>query len=144
MILVDANVLLYAVNHSDPSHGPARAWLEGALNGSEPVGFAWLVVLAFLRISTSARVFASPLDVGAAAGYVEEWFSSSTALVVSPTPRHLAVLAGLLSDTGTAANLVNDAHLAALAVEHGARIASFDRDFARFAGISVTIPSDNR
>lgn len=139
--LVDANVLLYAVDPDLPQHETARDWLDGALSGVEPVGFAWTVLLAFLRLATHPGVFPQPLDVDEAAGVTELWLSQPPAVVVHPTGRHLGLLRGLLAGSGTAANLVNDAHLATLALEHGAEIVSFDRDFARFEGVRWRLPS---
>jgi len=133
--LVDANVLLYAVNEASAQHRRAREWLDAALSGQEAVGFAWVVLLAFLRLATHQAVFAQPLSVGEAMDAVRDWLAQPAALVVEPTPRHVDVLAGLLAETGTAGNLVNDAHLAALAVEHDAVLASFDADFGRFGGV---------
>ena len=141
MVAVDANVLLYAINRDDPHHTAARQWLEARLAGTEPVGFAWVVLLAFLRIATNPHVFATPLSTRYAVALVEEWLAQPPAVVLAPTTRHLAILAGLLGESGTAANLVSDAHLAALALEHGAGIASFDRDFLRFPGIDLTVPA---
>ncbi|HUZ98142.1 MAG TPA: type II toxin-antitoxin system VapC family toxin [Gaiellaceae bacterium] len=140
MRVVDANVLLYAVNPAAPLHERSRTWLDGALSGGEITGFAWTVVLAFLRVGTSAVAFPRPLKVDEAAGIVERWLAQPAALLVEPTPRHLSLLHGLLTETGTAANLVNDAHLAALALEHGAEIVSFDRDFQRFPGVRSWVP----
>ena len=135
MRIVDANVLLYAVNEDAPLHGRARPWLDAALNGREGVGLAWIALLAFVRLSTRADLFPRPLDVGRAMDVVEAWLSAPAAVAVQPTPRHAAVLRGLLAPFGTAANLVNDAHLAALAVEHDAVVVSFDRDLGRFPGV---------
>lgn len=140
MKLVDANVLLYAVNEDAPGHAAAHAWLDGALGAREPIGFAWVVLLAFLRLSTHASLFARPLTPEEAMGIVEGWLSRPPALVVQPSDRHLSLLRGLLTSTGAAANLVNDAHLAALALEHGAEIVSFDRDFQRFEGVRWAAP----
>ena len=140
MRLVDANVLVYATNSGAPHHASARSWLEDALGGTEAVGFAWTVVLAFMRLATSRAVFASPLTVDDAADQVEDWLAQASAVVVEPTPRHLGLVRGLLAQTGTAANLVNDAHLAALALEHGAEIVSFDLDFQRFTGVRSSAP----
>ena len=141
MKVVDANVLLYAVNEQAPHHGPARRWLDRALSGGEAVGFAWVVILAFLRLSTNPSLFARPLALDEAVGVVEAWLAQPPAVVVQPTPRHLSLLHGLLAPVGTAANLVNDAHLAALSLEHGAEVTSFDGDFARFAGVRWQRPS---
>jgi uncharacterized protein len=140
MKLVDANVLLYAMNEDAPQHEPARAWLDAAFAGGEAVGFAWVVVLAVLRLATRTGVFSRPLTVAEAAGVFELWLAQPPAVTVQPTARHLGLLRGLLEDSGTAANLVTDAHLAALALEHGADIVSFDRDFQRFAGVRLHVP----
>jgi hypothetical protein len=133
--LVDANVLIYAVNEDAPHHDRARAWLDEALAGSEAVGFSWTVLLAFLRLTTRAGLFVRPLTVPEATGVIEAWLEQPMAVVVEPTARHLSILAGLLAESGTAANLVGDAHLAALAIENGAEICSFDADFGRFHGV---------
>jgi uncharacterized protein len=139
--LVDANVLLYAVNEDAPNHGAAHSWLDGALSEREPIGFAWVVLLAFLRLSTRSALFARPLTVIEAADAVELWLFQPAAIVVHPSERHLRLLRGLLGTVGTAANLVNDAHLATLALEHGAEIVSFDRDFERFEGVRWRSPA---
>jgi len=138
--LVDANVLLYAINEDAPHHRAARIWLDTALTGTEATGFAWVVLLAFLRLSTRPGLFPHPLTAAEAVRVVELWLSSPAAVVLNPSDRHLALLTGLLTESGTAANLVNDAHLATLALEHGAEVVSFDRDFARFAGIRWSVP----
>lgn len=140
MQLVDANVLLHAVNERAREHRVARNWLEQALHGGEPVAFAWAVILAFLRLSTHPALFPRPLRAGQAADVVERWLSAPAALTIEPTRQHLPLLRGLLDRAGTAGNLVNDAHLAALALEHGASVVSFDRDFARFEGVSLHRP----
>jgi hypothetical protein len=144
LIIVDANVLLYAVNDSQPQHARARNWIEDALNGTETIGFTWIALLAFVRIATSPTVFPSPLDVSEAFGMIDRWLGAQRAVVVQPTGRHAGVLRGLLGQPGTAGNLVNDAHLAALCVEHGARVCSFDRDFRRFQGLQVVVPGELR
>lgn len=141
MKLVDANVLLYAVNENAPHHEEARTWLDDALSGSEGIGFAWVVLLAFLRMSTRADLFRRPLTFEEAADVVSTWLSAPAAVFAHPTTRHLELLRGLVQTTGTAANLVNDAHLAAVALEHDAVIVSFDRDFGRFAGVRHELPS---
>ena len=141
MQLVDANVLLYAVNESAAKHEPSRAWLDEALAGREPVGFSWVVLLAFLRLATRVGLFPHPLPVGGAVARVREWLEQPPSVVVEPTARHAAVLAGLLEQTGTGGNLVNDAHLAALAVEHAATIVSYDSEYLRFSGVVAQPPS---
>ena len=135
MLLVDANVLLYSVNTAAEQHVRARTWLDRVLGDDEPVGFAWTVILAFLRLATHPGVFRSPLDLDDAVGVLRDWLGQAPALVVQPTTRHLDLLAGLLGEAGTAGNLVSDAHLAALAVEHDATLVSFDTDFGRYRGL---------
>lgn len=141
MKLVDANVLLYAVNKAEPRHREARVWLDGALRDREPVGFPWIVVLAFLRLSTKVGLFPRPLPVRRAVATVSEWVGQPPSVVLEPTPRHLAVLAGLLAGVGAGGNLVNDAHLAALALEHDATVVTYDADFGRFAGVVWMTPA---
>jgi uncharacterized protein len=140
--VVDANVLLYAVNADAPSHAAARGWLDGALSGADTVGFPWVVLLAFLRLSTHPAVFPRPLDHEHAIAIMRGWLATPGAVVVHPTSRHLDVLAALVDGAGTAANLVNDAHLAALAVEHGAEVISFDADLGRFPGVRWRRPGE--
>ncbi|HEX6390659.1 MAG TPA: type II toxin-antitoxin system VapC family toxin [Solirubrobacteraceae bacterium] len=140
MVIVDANVLLYARNADARQHATARTWLDGALSGAEGVGLPWVSLLAFLRIATNPRATAVPLTAEAATAQVERWLAAPSAITVAPTARHAAILAGLLQQAGTAGNLVTDAHLAALAIEHGATIVSFDRDFGRFAGLTHRVP----
>lgn len=142
MKIVDANVLLYAVNRDAPLHLRARRFLDGALSGPETLAFAWVVLLAFLRLSTRPDLFPRPLTPQQAFDVVEAWLGAPAAVVVHPTVRHLAVLRGLVAPLGTAANLVSDAHLAALAVEHDAMLVSFDRDFGRFPGLRWQEPGD--
>ena len=142
MRLVDANVLLYAINPAAPHHARARDWLDEALEGPEAVGFAWTVLLAFIRIATSPVVFERPIDGTVACDVVRDWLARPAAVVVEPSTRHLAVLAGLLAEAGTAGNLVADAHLAAIAAELDASIVSFDADFTRFAGVRAVLPPE--
>lgn len=140
MLLVDANVLIHAANSAAREHDAASRWLRQALRRQEAVGFAWTVVLAFLRLSTHASVFPRPLTPGQAVETVERWLESPAAVLVEPRRRHLPLLRRLLDDTGTGGNLVGDAHLAALALELGATVVSFDRDFARFDGLELLRP----
>ncbi len=140
MKLVDANVLLYAVNRDSPRHEAARRWLDGALSGGETVAFAWIVLLAFLRLSTKVGLFPSPLTVDEAMDRVDAWLGAPAAVVVEPTARHGAIVRDLLRGVGAGGNLVNDAHLAALAIEHRCGIVSFDNDFSRFSGVAWSEP----
>ena len=134
MKVVDANVLLYSVNKRSAHHASARGWLDDALSGSEAVAFSWLALLSFLRVSTMVTL-PRPMPVQAAVRVVEEWLSAEAAVVINPTSRHVGLVGGLLLGAGMAGNLVNDAHLAALAIEHGGKVVSFDTDFARFPGL---------
>lgn len=135
MKLVDANVLLQAVNTDAADHRQAKAWLDGALSGGSEVGFAWLALIAFVRVATRPGIFARPLTAGEALATVQAWLGAGTARVLHPTARHADVLAGLLGAAGTAGNLTNDAHLAALALEHRAELVTFDADFDRFPAV---------
>ena len=135
MKLVDANLLLYAIDTTAPRHKRARAWVETALSASETIGFTWLVLLAFLRLSTSARIFRTPLEPSDAFELIDGWLSRPNATVLHPTDRHASLLRDLLMPLGTAGNLTSDAHLAALSLEHGAELCSSDADYARFPGV---------
>jgi toxin-antitoxin system PIN domain toxin len=138
--LVDANVLLHAVNSTSTDHGAARTTMERLLSGPEPVAFTWVALLAFLRISTRPGVFARPLAIDEALGYVDEWLEQPASIIVGATHRHLSILSSLLRAVGTAGNLTTDAHLAALAIEHDAQVVSFDADFGRFPGLRWRTP----
>ena len=140
MVVVDANVLLYAVDSASAHHDDAHTWLDMSLGGTEAIGLAWVALLAFIRIGTNASIFPHPMTADEATGQVEAWLSAPAAVVAHPTPRHASLLRGLLRDTGTGGNLTTDAHLAALAVEHGADVASYVRDFARFPGVRHRLP----
>lgn len=141
MKIVDANVLLYAVNTAAEHHEASRRWLDRALSGADTVGFAWVPLLAFVRLSTKEGLFPRPLRPEDAMGRVADWTAVSSAVLVNPTPRHAGVLTELLSRVGAGGNLVNDAHLAALAVEHRGEIVSYDADFGRF-GVRWDRPDD--
>jgi toxin-antitoxin system PIN domain toxin len=142
--LVDANVLLYAVNEDAPRHAVARGWVDAALSSGEAVGFAWIALLAFLRLSTRRGVFPRPLSISEASSVIAQWLAQPATVVLDPTERHLELLRGLLDPLGSAGNLVTDAHLAALALEHGAEVVSFDTDFSRFPGLRWTDPLPRR
>lgn len=140
MKLPDTNLLLYAINEDSPRYERARPWLERTLSGTEAVGFAWLVLVGFIRISTNLAALERPLSPSGAFDYVEEWLALPVTSIVHPTVQHTAVLRRLLESVGTAANLTSDAHLAALAIEHGAELCSSDADFSRFDEIRWTDP----
>jgi uncharacterized protein len=138
--VVDANLLLYATDERSPVMGPHGRWLEQQLSGHDPVAVAGTVLLAFLRVSTSHRVFERPLSPDRAFDVIERWLAQPCAVIVQPGSRHAALLRQVLSPFGTAANLVSDAHLGALAIEHGAELNSCDSDFARFSGLGWVNP----
>jgi uncharacterized protein len=138
--LVDANVLLYAVDEGSPHHDVAKPWLEEQLSGPETFGFAWAVLLAFIRLATNPRVFETPLSGEEALDLVDSWLAQPNVTLLHPTDRHSQLLRELLAPLGTAGNLTSDAHLAALAIEHGADLCSGDADFGRFAGVQWTNP----
>ncbi len=134
-MLVDANLLLYAANGQAPEHDRAAAWIEEQLNGSIRVGLPWESLAAFLRLATNPRVVARPLTAGAAWAFVEDWLETPAAWIPVPTDRHAEVLGALMAKYRPTAKLVPDAHLAALAIQHGLDICSADTDFARFTEI---------
>jgi toxin-antitoxin system PIN domain toxin len=138
--LPDVNLLLYAIDEEAPRHRPAREWLEDVLSGTEAVAFAWAVLLGFVRISTNPAAFEQPLGAEEALDFVDGWLAQPVATVVHPTDRHASALRSLLAPLGTAGNLTSDAHLAALAIEHGAELCSSDADFSRFDGLRWTDP----
>ncbi|WP_326546469.1 type II toxin-antitoxin system VapC family toxin [Mycolicibacterium sp. ND9-15] len=140
MKIVDANVLLYAVNTASEHHNASRRWLDDALSGSDIVGLAWTPLLAFVRLATKVGLFPAPLPAPDATRQVIDWCAAPAAQVISPTPRHADILARLVAQTGTGGNLVNDAHLAALALEHRATIVTYDSDFSRFDGVRSRTP----
>lgn len=142
MRIVDANVLLYAVNADANHHAASRAWLDAALAGSDSVGFTWLALLSFLRISTKPEIFPEALSSADAAEQVEAWIAAPGAEVMQPGEGHSRLLGRLLDDSGTAGNLTNDAHLAAIAIERRAQVVSYDRDFDRFAGLRWHRPEE--
>lgn len=130
--MIDANLLIYAVNEQSPLHRKAKAWLETTLSGPETVGLSWTVLLAFLRLTTRAGVFKSPLTVDSSLDVIDSWLNQPAVVTVEPTAQHFRILRDLIAPLGTGGNLTSDAHLAALAVEHGAILCSTDADFARF------------
>lgn len=142
MKLIDANLLLYAVDESSAFHTQARAWLESCLSGPETVALDWNVLLAFMRLSTHARIFARPLTPSQALDLIDSWLEQPNVTVIHAGKRHAAILRQLLEPLGTGGNLTSDAHLAAIAIEHGAELCSLDNDFSRFAGLRWVNPLD--
>ncbi len=140
MKILDVNLLLYAIDETSPRHAAASGWLERVLSGGTTVGLSWMVLLAFVRLSTRSAVFVEPLGADEALDIVDEWLALPATVVVQPGRRHAAVLRELLAEAGTAGNLVPDAHLAALAIEHGAELCSTDADFSRFPGVRWVDP----
>ena len=140
MILVDANILVYSHVKSLAQHEPARDWLDRQLNGSTRVGLPWASLLAFLRLVTNSRIFERPETILDAWRHVRRWLVCEPAWIPQPTERHADLLGGLLALPGLHGNLVPDAHLAALALEHGLTLYSTDGDFARFPKLRWSNP----
>ena len=135
MIVVDANLLLYAKFSDMPQHDRTVRWLEQAVRDEIRIGFPWISLLAFVRVSTNARVYAKPLSVAQAWAQVEEWLALPNAWVPEPTADHRRILGRLLIEANASGNLVADAHLAALSLEHGLELLTADSDYARFPGV---------
>jgi toxin-antitoxin system PIN domain toxin len=132
VILVDVNLLIYATSVRAKQHDAARDWLEARLNGISRVGLPWAALLGFLRIATNRRAFSDAISMATAWGQVEAWLGCDPVWIPQPTDRHVAVLGTLLTQPGVHGDLISDAHLAALAIEHGLTLCSTDGDFARF------------
>ena len=133
MILVDSNVLLYAVQVSSPRHSGAKAHLEELFSSKRTIALTWLALLAFLRISTKREVFSSPLSPDQALSIIGNWLHQPNCIVLAAGPKHFQILSSLIASSGVAGNLSSDAHLAAISIEHSAELHSFDSDFSRFA-----------
>ena len=140
MKILDLNLLLYAVNRDSAHHRATKRWLDEALSGTEHIAFTWPVLLGFIRLSTSDRVFAKPLRPEQALQLVDSWLGSPAAVRLNAGEEHWRILRDLLAEVGAAGNLTNDAHLAAIAIEHGAELCSTDRDFGRFQHLHWTNP----
>ncbi|MBI2440545.1 MAG: type II toxin-antitoxin system VapC family toxin [Lentisphaerae bacterium] len=140
MILVDANILLYAEDQLSPHHVAARSWWDAQLSKNSPVCLSGIVLGAFIRIGTNPRVFEHPLSLDQAISRVQSWLDQPCTRIVHPTERHWTVFRKMLLEGQAVANLVTDAHLAALAVEHGCELISTDSDFSRFHGIRWSNP----
>ena len=140
MILVDANLLLYAEDSTATLHPGARDWWDMQLSGDDPVCLCWTVLTAFVRIGTNPRVYQRPLTIPEAVARVESWLEQPCVRIIHATGRHLDVFGHLLTAGQATANIVPDAHLAALAIEHGCVLHSTDGDFARFPGLTWKNP----
>jgi toxin-antitoxin system PIN domain toxin len=140
LILIDSNLLLYAKFEDVPQHRRARAWFEEQLNGAIRIGIPWQVWLAFVRLATNGRIFAQPLTMAAAWTQVMELLDHPKVWIPEATEEHASVLRDLLLEANVTGNLVADAHLAALALEHGLTVCSADSDFARFPSVSWLNP----
>ncbi|OGQ91073.1 MAG: twitching motility protein PilT [Deltaproteobacteria bacterium RIFOXYA12_FULL_58_15] len=142
MILVDANLLLYAYDGSSPFHERARNWWQDQLSKPDPVRLAWSTIIAFIRIGTHPRVYEQPLQIDEAVAQVESWLERPMVDTLEPSTRHWAILSQLINTSQASGNLVTDAHLAALAIEHGATLCSSDRDFSRFDQLDWNNPME--
>lgn len=140
MILLDVNLLLYAYDAAAKEHSRAQAWLEQTFSGSEAVGLPWRSILSFLRIVTAPKMISHPLELEAAVSIVSEWLRHPGVSIVNPTEQHWLALSRLLPKSRARGSFIMDAHLAALAIEHGATLCTNDRDFARFPGLKVVFP----
>ena len=139
MKLPDTNVLVNSVNEFSAVRDQAATWLEQAFDSEAGIGFAWLALVGFVRVSTQRGILKTPLPPAIALELMDAWLSHPRARILQPTERHGDILARLLLVAGTAGNLTNDAHLAALAIEHGATVGSFDQDFKKFPGIKLDL-----
>jgi toxin-antitoxin system PIN domain toxin len=140
MILVDANILLYAEDSLSPRHAEAQSWWDEQLSGSSPVCLCWTVLSAFIRISTNARVFVQPLSLDQAVNRVQSWIDQPCTRLIVPTQSHWEIFRRMLIQGQATGNLVTDAHLAALAVTHGCELCSTDSDFSRFSTLKWRNP----
>jgi toxin-antitoxin system PIN domain toxin len=142
LLLIDANLLVYAYHTQSAEHVASRQWLEAALSGTEPVRLAWVTIWAFLRISTNSRVFKRPLSPGEAGGAVAAWLDQPNVSVIEPAECHWDILRELVRKGQASGPLIMDAALAAIAIENGATLCTADRDFARFPGLKWINPLD--
>jgi uncharacterized protein len=140
VILIDVNLLIYATFENTVQHRVAREWVEAQFNGPIRVGLPWSCLLGYLRISTNPRAFAGAIKMSDAWDQVDGWLANQTVWIPEPTERHAKVLGQLLSQPGIHGDLVSDAHLAALAIEHGLTLYSTDGDFARFRDLKWQNP----
>src|SRR5689334_2976116 len=140
MTLVDLTLLLAAVNERAPMHKAARSWWEDQLNGTDPIALSWLVILGFIRLTTNPKIMPEPLPLADAIGLVDSWLARPNVTIAQVTPQHWSVLQNMLHAVGHGAALTMDAHLACLAIEHNAEIATADEDFSHFPGLAWRNP----
>ena len=140
MITPDANIILYAYNEDAPQHQKAKEWLENQLSSPTMFGLSWQVITAFLRISTNHKAFSIPFDLNEATEIVDEWIEHPKVNIIVPTENHWKIFRDLIEEGQTNAALMMDAHLAALAIEHGATLVTTDRDFTRFSNLKTLNP----
>jgi uncharacterized protein len=140
MILIDANLLLYAYDSSSPNHPKARRWFEEIFSQSSLIGLSWVTILAFLRISTNSRAFQSPFSTNEALTIVSEWLAQAHTSILNPGERHWEILSTLARTAQARGPLLMDAHLAALAMENGATLCTSDKDFSRFPKLKTYFP----
>lgn len=141
MTVVDTNVLIYAVDPLSELHSRSKRWLDGEIGSGRTVLLPWLVLVGFLRLTTNAASAVDPMDFEEAAAIVEHWIGQPNVSAPHPDSKHLLRVRDLLDQTGTGGNLVNDAHIAALALQHDATVMTFDTDFARFPGVRWKSPA---
>ncbi len=139
MKLPDTNVLVNSVNEFSPGKKQAAKWMEAAFDDNAGVGFSWLALVGFMRISTRRGILEAPLPAEVALALMDVWISHPRARILHPTERHGDIIARLLLVAGTAGNLTNDAHLAALSIEYDATIGTFDKDFKRFPSVKFDL-----
>jgi len=135
VILPDTNILVYAYNANAPEHKAARSWFEQRLSDAEPVALTWATISGFLRITTNARIMEKPIRISKATEIIDQWLTQPAIRVIRPGERHWTILKKLLTTINLGGNLITNAHLAALAIEHDCELCSSDTDFARFPGL---------
>ncbi|MCY3815682.1 MAG: type II toxin-antitoxin system VapC family toxin [Gammaproteobacteria bacterium] len=140
MIIPDINLLVYAHDSGARRHAAAKSWWESLMNGTDTVGLPWAVILGFIRITTNRRILDKPLDVAGSCRRVRSWLARPQVILIEPGVRHADIFFAMLESLGTAGNLTTDAHLAALTIEHQARLHSTDADMARFPGLKWLNP----
>lgn len=133
MILTDANLLIYAYNEFAPEHRAARTWLRQSLASVQPLAFSWIAIMAFVRVSTNKKIFTKPYSTDEAYDVVANWLSAPKSLILTPGDEHLKIVKRLANESGVYGSTLTDAHIAALAIEHGVTLATTDSDFAQFA-----------